>query len=54
MDRAFIACAPDNCVAVLDLKNLDVPSHIDVGGEPNGLAWRYDRKRGYELLDSSF
>src|ERR1700722_16629263 len=38
-DRAFIACGPDNYVAVLDLKTLEVTSHIDVGGEPDGLAW---------------
>jgi YVTN family beta-propeller protein len=37
--RAFIACGPDNYVAVVDLKNLEVTSHIDVGGEPDGLAW---------------
>jgi YVTN family beta-propeller protein len=38
-NRAFIACGPDNYVAVLDLKTLDVTSHVDVGGEPDGLAW---------------
>ena len=37
--RAFIACSPDNYVVVLDLKTLEVTSHIDVGGEPDGLAW---------------
>lgn len=37
--RAFIACGPDNYVAVLDLKTLQVTSHIEVGGEPDGLAW---------------
>jgi YVTN family beta-propeller protein len=37
--RAFIACGPDNYIAVLDLKTLEVTSHIDVGGEPDGLAW---------------
>lgn len=37
--RAFIACSPDNYVAVLDLKTLAVTGHIDVGGEPDGLAW---------------
>jgi YVTN family beta-propeller protein len=37
--RAFIACSPDNYIAVLDLKTLEVTSHIDVGGEPDGLAW---------------
>jgi YVTN family beta-propeller protein len=38
-NRAFISCGPDNYVAVLDLKTLAVTGHIDVGGEPDGLAW---------------
>jgi YVTN family beta-propeller protein len=38
-NRAFISCGPDNYVAVLDLKTLKVTSHVDVGGEPDGLAW---------------
>jgi YVTN family beta-propeller protein len=38
-NRAFVACTPDNYVAVVDLKTLSVTSHIDVGGEPDGLAW---------------
>lgn len=38
-NRAFIACGPDNYVAILDLKTLEVTGHIDVGGEPDGLAW---------------
>jgi YVTN family beta-propeller protein len=38
-NRSFIACGPDNYVAVLDLKTLEVTGHIDVGGEPDGLAW---------------
>ncbi len=37
--RAFIACSPDNYVAILDLKTLEVTGHLDVGGEPDGLAW---------------
>jgi DNA-binding beta-propeller fold protein YncE len=37
--RAFIACGPDNYIAVLDLKTFEVTSHIDIGGEPDGLAW---------------
>jgi YVTN family beta-propeller protein len=37
--RAFISCGPDNYVAVLDLKTLQVVGHIDAGGEPDGLAW---------------
>jgi DNA-binding beta-propeller fold protein YncE len=38
-NRAFISCGPDNYLAVLDLKTLEVTGHIDVGGEPDGLAW---------------
>lgn len=37
--RAFVACSPDNYIAVINLKSLEVTSHIDVGGEPDGLAW---------------
>lgn len=37
--QAFVACGPNNYVAVVDLKTLEVTGHIDVGGEPDGLAW---------------
>ncbi len=37
--RAFLACGPDNYVAVLDLKSLEITGHIDAGGEPDGMAW---------------
>lgn len=37
--RAYVSCGPDNYVAVIDLKSLEVVGHIDVGGEPDGLAW---------------
>jgi YVTN family beta-propeller protein len=37
--RAYIACGPDNSVAVLDLKTMSVVGHIDAGGEPDGMAW---------------
>ena len=37
--RAYVACSPDNYVAVIDLKTLTVAGHIDAGGEPDGLAW---------------
>ena len=37
--RAFVACSPDNNVAVVDLKTLRVTGRIDVGGQPDGLAW---------------
>lgn len=38
-ERAFVACTPDNYVAVIDLKTLEVTSNIDVGRNPDGLAW---------------
>jgi YVTN family beta-propeller protein len=37
--RAFVACSPDNYIAVVDLKKLEVTGHLDVGFEPDGLAW---------------
>ncbi len=37
--RAFVACTPDNYVAVIDLKSLEVAGHIQAGGQPDGLAW---------------
>jgi YVTN family beta-propeller protein len=39
VSRAFIACTPDNYVAIVDLKTLEVSRHIDVGGGPDGLTW---------------
>jgi DNA-binding beta-propeller fold protein YncE len=38
-NRAFIACSPDDYIAILDLGTLEVTGHLDVGGEPDGLAW---------------
>ena len=37
--RAFVSCGPDNYVAIIDLKTLEVAGHIEAGGEPDGLAW---------------
>lgn len=37
-DRTFIACTPDNYIAVVDLKTFEVTGHIELGG-PDGLAW---------------
>jgi YVTN family beta-propeller protein len=37
--RVFVACTPDNYVAIVDLKTFEVTGHLDVGGEPDGLAW---------------
>jgi YVTN family beta-propeller protein len=38
-NRAFISCGPDNYIAIVDLKTLTVTGHLQVGGEPDGLAW---------------
>jgi YVTN family beta-propeller protein len=37
--RAFVACGPDNYIAVIDLATLTVAGTLDVGGEPDGMAW---------------
>jgi len=37
--RAYVACSPDNYVAVVDLRSLRVVGHIDAGTNPDGLAW---------------
>jgi YVTN family beta-propeller protein len=37
--RAFVACTPDNYVAVIDLRSLTVVGHVQAGDEPDGLAW---------------
>jgi YVTN family beta-propeller protein len=37
--RAYVAFSPDGFVAVIDLKTLSVVGKIDVGPNPDGLAW---------------
>ena len=37
--RAYVACTPDNYVAVIDLHSLEVVGHIQAGDNPDGLAW---------------
>ncbi len=37
--RAFVACTPDNYVAVINLQTLEVVGHIQAGGQPDGMAW---------------
>ncbi len=37
--RAYIACSPDNYVAVVDLKSYAVVGRISAGANPDGLAW---------------
>jgi YVTN family beta-propeller protein len=41
--RAFVACSPDDYVAVIDLKTMEVAGKIDAGGEPDGMAWAVRR-----------
>jgi YVTN family beta-propeller protein len=41
--RVYVACSPDDYVAVIDLKSLRVTGHIDAGHEPDGLAWAVQR-----------
>lgn len=37
--RAFVACGPDNYIAVVDLKTFSIIGKLDVGPEPDGMAW---------------
>ncbi len=37
--RAYVSCSPDDYVAVIDLRTLQVVGRIDAGREPDGLAW---------------
>ena len=41
--RAFVACSPDNYIAVIDLRSLAVVGHIQAGTEPDGMAWALRR-----------
>ncbi len=41
--RGYVACTPDNYVAVINLNTLEVTGHIDAGHEPDGLAWAVER-----------
>jgi YVTN family beta-propeller protein len=42
--RAFVAASPDNQVAVIDLKTLEISGRISPGKEPDGMAWVSGRK----------
>jgi DNA-binding beta-propeller fold protein YncE len=37
--RAYVACSPDNNVAVIDLKAFAIVGRIEPGGNPDGMAW---------------
>lgn len=37
--RAYVACTPDDYVAVIDIKTLEMTGKIVAGKQPDGLAW---------------
>ncbi len=37
--RVYVACTPDDYVAVIDFKSLEVIGKIDAGKQPDGMAW---------------
>ncbi len=37
--RAYVACTPDDYVAVIDLGSMEVVGRIQAGSNPDGLAW---------------
>jgi len=41
--RAFVACSPDNYIVAVDLKTLEVTGRLEVGQDPDGLAWAIRR-----------
>ena len=41
--RAFVSCGPSNYVAVIDVDSLEITGHLDVGGNPDGMAWAVRR-----------
>jgi DNA-binding beta-propeller fold protein YncE len=44
--RAFVACSPDNYVAVIDMDSLEISGHLEVGGNPDGMAWAVRKDSG--------
>jgi len=41
--RAYVAVSPNDKVAVIDLKTLEVIGQIDAGKQPDGLAWAVEK-----------
>ena len=41
--RAYVACTPDNYVAIVDLQSLAVTGRLEAGKQPDGLAWAVRR-----------
>lgn len=37
--RAFVACSPDGYVAAINLHSLEVAGRIQIGNDPDGMAW---------------
>jgi YVTN family beta-propeller protein len=55
-ERAFVACSPDNFVAVIDLHSMEVVGRIQAGQSPDGLAWvtrRTEQSRMATTIPSS-
>jgi YVTN family beta-propeller protein len=38
-ERAYVACSPDDYVAVISLRTLELIARIEVGRNPDGMAW---------------
>lgn len=41
--RAYVACSPDDNVAVIDLRTFAIVGRIHPGGNPDGMAWAVQR-----------
>ena len=41
--RIYVACTPDDYVVVIDATSLEVVGRINVGKQPDGLAWAVHR-----------
>lgn len=37
--RAFVACTPEDHVAIIDLTSLTIVGRLDAGRQPDGMAW---------------
>ncbi|HSB94431.1 MAG TPA: hypothetical protein VLC28_15010 [Flavitalea sp.] len=37
--RVFVACSPDNNIAIVSIKQLEVTGRLEVGRNPDGMTW---------------
>ncbi len=37
--RAYVACTPDDYVVIVDLQSMEVAGRLEVGKQPDGMAW---------------